>query len=127
MENQFFKIDIPIYDVDVVCAISDDNEWIRSKFKENLSDDDFESVSELINLSSEDGCNISHRNNGSQIIIIRENPKKNSYWLAVLVHETLHATARILRHKNIEMDENSEEAFTYLQEYIFKNIYDELK
>lgn len=126
-KNQKIKIEIPIYEVEILCLISDDKEWAKRKAISYVPDEEYEEICDFFSGEHSDGFNVSNRDNGCQIIWLEENPKKNSYWLSILVHETLHATIGILRSKKIELDENSEEAFTYLQGFIFKSIYDQLK
>ena len=42
--------------------------------------------------------------------------------IPIITHEALHATIRILEVKGIRMSEDSEEAYTYLQQYLVKEI-----
>lgn len=49
---------------------------------------------------------------------------QDSFWdfQNILVHETLHAAFDILRGVGVEPSEQSEEAYTYLQQHIFEQI-----
>lgn len=55
--------------------------------------------------------------NGISLIRLRKFPK-NVYWLSVLIHEITHAVIDILRQVGVKLSEKSEEAYTYLMEYI---------
>lgn len=56
--------------------------------------------------------------NGVGLIRMRQVPKTKRQ-VSVLSHECLHATFDILRQVGVKLTEKSEEAYTYLQEYIF--------
>lgn len=44
-----------------------------------------------------------------------------------VVHEMLHAASRILRRKGVELCDESEEAFTYLNEFLVRDFFEQLK
>lgn len=54
--------------------------------------------------------------------------KGGAIWLAdadnygAMAHEAMHATAHIMRHMDIKLDENSEEVYTYYLEWLINQI-----
>ncbi|MDR2207163.1 MAG: hypothetical protein LBE36_13525 [Flavobacteriaceae bacterium] len=126
MKNQFITINIPIYDSNLYFFISDDEKFMSEKLKPIIPKKEFKRIRPLLKYRS-NGFTISNKTSGIQIIIVKESPLKDSFWLSVLVHETLHATIAILKSRNLYLDDSSEEAYTYLNEYIFEEIYDLIK
>lgn len=61
---------------------------------------------------------------GLHIIRLYDLPNVNDpYFHGILAHEVLHATFHILGYRGVELSDESEEAYTYLQDYFITEIY----
>ena len=76
----------------------------------------------LEKVKANDGTTIIHYKTEDIIILMNESPKTNNFWLGILVHETSHATRKILDRINTPHTEDTEEVYAYLQQFIFEEI-----
>lgn len=73
-----------------------------------------------------DATTVLHHKTGDIIIMMNENPKTSNFWMSILVHETSHATRKILDRINTPHTEDTEEVYAYLQQFIFEEILNNL-
>ncbi|WP_077417919.1 hypothetical protein [Chryseobacterium sp. JV274] len=79
----------------------------------------------LDRITDHDATAVEHKS-GDLTLFFNESPKKDNFWLSILTHETLHAACYILRRVGVQLSEESEEAYAYLQQMIFEEILDNL-
>ena len=101
-----FRIDLLIYKTFILFYISDNFKECQNHFNNKYK------KSNLIDIKDEPWACCFNR--GFQVIFLLE---KNLY-LSLIIHEILHAVFGIFRNRDIVYSEDSEEAYTYLCDYI---------
>lgn len=119
-----FSIRLSIYKttIDVVIGgTEDERKEFLSKFYE------YNNVMYIIEeIQAHDATTVLHHKTGDIIIMMNESPKTSNFWMSILVHETSHATRKILGAIDTPHIEETEEVYAYLQQYIFEEILNNL-
>jgi len=117
------RIFIPIYGEELFLILGGDLEKVRKYVKKHISDDieDDSYVPTLENVSEGgiDGACFIYDDNTA--FIWMQEIDTRSERVSVLAHECLHITFRILTRRGIEHSRESEEAYTYLFQFIFQS------
>lgn len=116
METKKFPIDLYRHGVRVVIGTID--EAVAALKKDGLKND-IDDVREIAELSSGLAFELA---TGDVAIWLREPPKDKDS-MATLAHEVFHAVSFILRGVGIEHTSDTEEAYAYAYDYLFRNIY----
>jgi len=115
-----FEIFIPIYDVKLLVSINQSDK----QFLANLKKTNYKCGKECL-LEEAAGYFIPFESGN---ILIRCKHKLNKpKQIGILTHEVLHATIYILDRAGIKLTKHSDEAYTYLQEYIVTQILKQIK
>jgi hypothetical protein len=115
-----FSIRLSIYKttIDVIIGGTEDE---RKEFL--LKFYDYNNVMYIIEETQcHDATTVLHHKTGDIIIMMNESPKTSNFWMSILVHETSHATRKILGAIDTPHIEETEEVYAYLQQYIFEEI-----
>lgn len=119
-----FSIRLSIYKttIDVVIGgTEDDRKAFLSKFYE------YNNVMYIIDeVKLNDATTILHHETKDIIILMNESPNTSNFWMSVLVHETSHATRKILGRIDTPHIKETEEVYAYLQQFIFEEILNNL-
>jgi hypothetical protein len=115
------RISLPIYKAGVIIMITRDTEraaanvrkWYDGEF------DQWDADSAL-------GKTLSREGYTGSVIWLRD-PPKTSEQIAVLCHEALHATARLMDRLRIPLTYSNEEAYAYVMEYIVSEVLREVR
>lgn len=94
----------------IFCVIDDKNDLLELYNKINIIRHD-----NLFKDKAEEGITIFH---GILIIIV----KRNVLAVPLIAHEVIHAVNNILKKKGLTYSDSSEEAFTYLSDYLIGKI-----
>ena len=113
-----FKLKDPVYDTSTWfvynCTKEELNEWCSKKFKVSIIEDD-EKLTEGI-------CREINCKNGTAYIMWVRSVRETIYSMGVIAHELFHLVMLIMCHIGLEISEDSEEAYAYYYEYLFKLI-----
>lgn len=115
------EIPVPTYRTIVIFHFSDDKSELDVWDKEMF--DYFGEVSEGFNASGK-AYEIHNNSEGYNIARVVFDTSKISF--GVIAHEIMHSVFFIMDHVNIRHCHNSEEAFTYLNEYLTEALHREL-
>ena len=127
--QQAFLLEIPIYGALIRLYVDVTDEFIQSDLKKNYPDSDEVNQIELgylLDMSERNvyGCVRFVKSEYIAIIRVKTCPDI-LYMVGLLAHEALHITSKILRHGlKCELDDNTEEIYCYLHDYIYYNLYD---
>ena len=118
----YFDIPIDIYKRGVSVYVGEDKtnlaDWL------NHLEDDKEVVKKAIEENADaQALTITLKADVAVYVPLEPSSAKN---ISILCHELFHATTRILAFVDIEPSRESEEAYTYLHEYLCKQCFDEL-
>lgn len=117
----FILIEGTVFPYDILFSVAEDKElfkYIEGKKKYKLSDEE----KEKLKLSSA-GRTVQLR--GHQTIIrLRREKTSIGFDLPVLVHEVEHAVFMILDYTGVKHVDESDEIFSYFQEYVIRTILD---
>ena len=119
-----FSIRLSIYKttIDVFIGGTEDD---RKEFLTRFYDGD--NLKYIIDeVKANDATTIIHHKTENIIILLNESPKTNNFWMSILVHETSHATRKILQRINTPYTDETEEVYAYLQQFIFEEILNNL-
>lgn len=110
-------------DVDVIIGGSEEERVnLLSKFY------DYRNVTYIIDETQcHDATTVHHHKTGDIIIMMNESPFTSNFWMGILVHETSHATRKILGAIDTPHIDETEEIYAYLQQYIFEEILNNLE
>lgn len=118
-------IDIDIFCDEVIFVYDKSDECVKNFIKDTFitNDKELEELQELFDTSHPSNIAYYIYNNNIKIKLIRLKKMDNySNFLSVLSHEVLHAVVGILTDKGIYLNNDTEEVFTYLQQYLMKQI-----
>lgn len=113
-------INIPIYEVRLIVSIGQSDK----KFLSSLKKEKYKCKKECL-ISDAEAYFIPFTE-ASMLIRLKEGLRGPEDY-GFLVHECLHATIYILARAGFKMTRSSEEAYTYLQEYIITEILKQMK
>jgi len=116
-----FTINCKVYPFDIIVCLGDNRKKISKFLRKNSTEED-SGVFEEINLSV--GTSIMLPS-GCTILYLKKYPNSIG-GLAILQHEIFHCVFFILEYVGIRYSKKSDEAFSYLIEYITKEIYNKL-
>lgn len=117
--NKSFVIDIDIYQTRMLVCFGNKTEFERAlrKLVGNVD------VKEIMgNIEKDDvGRMIGVKETGLTCVWVKDNPWMVS-GIGILCHELLHAVIWIMNRKGLELADSSEEAYTYLYEYLIEEV-----
>lgn len=109
----------PVYKCSITLLFREKKDKVLSYLSRNAKRNDMES---RWNSGSGFFCNEWYEGMDNQFNFFIVITDKGEYkWEAVLAHESLHVTSRILRERGLELTDESEEAFTYYLGWIIEN------
>lgn len=111
LREKYFNVGV--YQADVVLIVGDYNlvhDWI----KENARKDRYEDIKDHIGKKEKTTLGVTFKMAGGGVIIWM--PAMNRL---TLIHEIMHATHHILSIKGIDLNDETEEAYAYLFEYLY--------
>ncbi len=115
----FTKVGIPLYHADIAISLAQTKQELDKSMSEFVLDKKDYEIGEL-------GRAIKLGKAGPYLLWVKYYPDSPKN-LAVLLHELHHITNFILQDRDIIFSHESEEAFTYLFEYMAQEILTELK
>jgi len=110
-----FEIIIPIYDIKLLVSIGQTDKEFLSSLKKTK----FKCGKQCL-IPDAEAYFIPFE--GAHLLIRCKHKLKKPSHIGILSHEVLHATIYILHRAGFRLTKHSEEAFTYLQEYIVTQI-----
>jgi len=116
--NIHFKIKVPIYPVTILCYFGT-KEFFQEMIHKHIPN---KKAKEQILEYDTNYNGIVHNYGGHQILHIDRIPD-SPVWHNMLAHEVLHLTFAIMRYTGMELSEDSEEAYTYLNGYVTEQIH----
>lgn len=116
-----FLIKVPIYKRDVLMSFGDSDLVIKKRLHDNATSEDLERLS--LSQGVQGRCII--LSGGAIVMRLPKVPKTNHEY-AVLQHEIFHVADFILARAGIKLSDTSDEAYSYLIEYLTKETYDRL-
>lgn len=132
-EPRFFVIDIPVYETELIVLSRGETPDMRKYLESILAEKYIDRIPSLFEVLEEKECDLQydacflHNEALNLMILTSEIGEEPTDLIPIISHEALHATIRILDTRGIQMSNDSEEAYTYLQQYIIKEILKGLK
>lgn len=119
-----FIVEIELYSTDLLVVIGDVDGAIKWLENKNVSDDDIEFVKSSCVPWSQ-GTTGLLSNNAFFIRLLH--PPTTPEYKAILVHEVFHAASMLLRNRGMSLVKESEEAYAYLIEFIYRKIVEKVE
>jgi len=116
-----FVVNCQIYPFDILVYFGTDFKPLFKELKKYINNTD---LSELKQMRFKAGKTVMF-STGQTLLWLKNKPKSISD-LATLQHEIFHCANFILNRVGIQLDDNSDEAYAYLIEYLTKQIYKEI-
>lgn len=116
--TELHKIDIPIYKDSLFLFFGTKEECQKALVKNGMEQ---EEAFYFKPSDTSKGYFIYFEKDGLYLIWMPEIPEKIAHY-GVLVHEIIHFVYRFLAERGMTMNDSSEEAYTYLAEYVFNEI-----
>jgi hypothetical protein len=124
----YLRIEVPIWKHSVIVSVCQTDKEFRERFVQEFANDD---VEENLKLLMTNGNEIAYYDTDGRTIvtpfgtvIIRSRiDLATPYGVGVMVHELFHAASAILHRKGVLFSEASEEAFTYLLEFLTRQVF----
>lgn len=120
----YFIVEVDLYKVDVMVVVGDIEgaiEWLENK---NVSEDDIEFVKSSCETGSQGTTGL--LSNNALFIRLLHSPTTPEY-KGILAHEVFHATSILLRSRGMSLVKESEEAYVYLLEFIYRKIVEKIE
>lgn len=122
-DKKSFIVGVDMFYVDIVFCINMNEEEILKHLKKICGEDSFNSFNrkELDDWDSDvtaQGRMIPHR--GGFLVLLKVRNNKFRRFIADLTHEITHVTHYLLRDRRIPLQEDTEEVYTYLTQYILE-------
>lgn len=126
--DRFFEIRIPIYNATIVVSYGDDLEFLKNSTKDQPKPLKTpmkkirQKLDDLFKEKEKTGAfYCRHEQENIRYLHFFEAPNVPTL-LSRICHESLHATVCLLKDRGMELTDESEEAYTYLQQYIFEEL-----
>ena len=118
-----FNLYIPIYGENLTFLLSKNKDdvihYIKKEIPKDYNDTWIDTLNIMYGEYNQDGqCFITCADENQHYIVMRGKPK-NIIQLSGVIHEILHIISRILNRRGLHLSPETEEAYTYLQEWIF--------
>lgn len=120
----YFVVEIELYSTDLLVVIGDVDGAIKWLENKNVSEDDIEFVKSSCVPYSQGTTGL--LSNNAFFIRLLYSPTTPEY-KGILVHEVFHATSMLLRSRGMSLVKESEEAYAYLLEFIYKKIVEKIE
>lgn len=120
----YFIVEIELYSTDLLVVVGDIEGAIKWLDNKNVSEDDIEFVKSSCNTGSQ-GTTCLLSNNALFIRLIHS-PTTREY-KGILAHEVFHATSILLGSRGMSLVKESEEAYAYLLEFIYRKIVEKIE
>lgn len=124
IKNIDFIVSVDIYPFDIWFFFGD-VEISFEKLKEYLTKKELKKFKNFVSEQDGNGGGFYHTESKKSVIQLYNIPK-NNLDICILNHEILHATFKILDNVGIYYSYSSEEAFTYLFDYLCNKVYEKL-
>ena len=125
--NKSIDIPIPIYSETIISVFTDDTQTVYNRLtKEDLTG----SIEDYLPDSTTLGMVINLPLNSGRIkrlVYFYIDSQSKQSITTTIVHESFHLACNILEYRGIPLSQDSEEAYAYLIEYIFKELNDAYK
>lgn len=122
-KKRFFIINVDVFGVDILVGINVTRKEVE-KYIKKKAPKKYKIMGDSILENWDDDL---HQGQmipigGSYVILLKAHKDYFRKFIGVLTHEVTHATHYLLRERRIPLTEDSEEIYTYLNEYLVKEI-----
>lgn len=120
----YFIVEIELYSTDLLVVVGDIDGAIKWLENKNVSEDDIEFIKSSCETGSQGTTGL--LSNNALFIRLLHSPTTPEY-KGILVHEVFHVTSILLRSRGMSLVKESEEAYAYLLEFIYRKIVEKVE